>query len=112
MDIIQKWPQQHWRALWPNPVTGEEALYIASHVYAVDGMAREEGKRWVKGLIAAMTPPEAIYTHAWRPGDMIIWDERATMHRGRPWPYEEERTLASICVTARDVDGLGSVRVG
>ncbi len=111
LDIIQKWPEQHWRALWPNPETGEEALYIASHVYAVEGMDRAEARAWVKDLIAAMTPPEAIYTHAWRPGDMIIWDERATLHRGRPWPYKEERTLASICVTARDVDGLQAVRV-
>ena len=111
LDIIQKWPEQHWRALWPNPETGEEALYIASHVYAVEGMERGDAKAWVKDLISAMTPPDAIYTHAWRPGDMIIWDERATMHRGRPWPYAEERTLASICVTARDVDGLGAVRI-
>jgi len=39
-----------------------------------------------------------------------VWDERATLHRGRPWPYEEERTLASICVTATESDGLGSIR--
>jgi len=111
LEIIQKWPEQHWRALWPNPETGEEALYIASHVYAVEGMERGVAKAWVNELIAAMTPADAIYTHAWRQGDMIIWDERATMHRGRPWPYEEERTLASICVTAREVDGLETVRI-
>lgn len=111
MAIITKWPEQHWRAIWPNPETGEEALYIASHVYAVDGMDRADAKAWIKQLTEAMTPPEAIYTHAWETGDMIIWDERATMHRGRPWPYDEERTLASVCVTATDVDGLSQIRL-
>jgi alpha-ketoglutarate-dependent 2,4-dichlorophenoxyacetate dioxygenase len=57
-----------------------------------------------------MTGDEAVYSHAWRPGDVIVWDERAAPHRGRPWPYDEPRTLASICVTARDRDGLPSVR--
>lgn len=111
LEIIRKWPDQHWRAVWPNPANGEEALYIASHVFAVEGMDRTEAKNWVKELTAAMTPPDAIYTHSWVPGDLIIWDERATMHRGRPWPYEEERTLASVCVTARDRDGLDLIRV-
>ena len=40
--------------------------------------------------------------------DVLIWDERAPC-RVRPWPYEEVRTLASICVTARECDGLGMV---
>jgi alpha-ketoglutarate-dependent 2,4-dichlorophenoxyacetate dioxygenase len=41
---------------------------------------------------------------------VLIWDERATLHRGRPWPYGEERTLASICISVRDVDGLEAMR--
>ncbi|MBO6835982.1 MAG: TauD/TfdA family dioxygenase, partial [Alphaproteobacteria bacterium] len=41
---------------------------------------------------------------------VLIWDERATLHRGTPWPYEEPRKLDSLCVTARDVDGLDKVR--
>ncbi len=111
MQIISKWPEQHWHAVWKNPENGQEALYIASHVYAVEGMEKAAAKEWVKDLIRAMTPAQAIYTHAWAPGDMIIWDERATMHRGRPWPYAEERTLASVCVTARDVDGLSEMTI-
>ncbi len=41
-----------------------------------------------------------------------VLDERATLHRGRPWPYDEERTLASICVSVTAADGVDSVRVG
>jgi alpha-ketoglutarate-dependent 2,4-dichlorophenoxyacetate dioxygenase len=108
--MFTKWRDQAWRAVWPNPVTGEEALYIASHAYAVDGMPEAEGAALIDDLIAEVTGDEAVYSHAWHPGDVIVWDERAALHRGRPWPYEEPRTLVSICVTARDCDGLASVR--
>ena len=110
--MFTKWRDQAWRAVWPNPVTGEEALYIASHAYAVDGMAEAEGAALIDALIEAVTGDDAVYTNAWRPGDVIVWDERAALHRGRPWPYEEPRALVSICVTARDCDGLASVRPG
>ena len=64
----------------------------------------------IDAVIAAMTPDEAIYTHRWRVGDVLIWDERATLHRGMPWPYEQPRTLASICVSAGVEDGLEAIR--
>jgi alpha-ketoglutarate-dependent 2,4-dichlorophenoxyacetate dioxygenase len=89
-------------------VTGAEALYVASHAFAVEGMAA--GAALIDALIAAITGDEAIYSHTWRPGDVILWDERATLHRGRPWPYLEPRTLVSICVTARECDGLAYMR--
>jgi alpha-ketoglutarate-dependent 2,4-dichlorophenoxyacetate dioxygenase len=107
---IARWADQYWRALWRNPVNGEDALYIASHTCAVVGLSDEEGQAVIDEVIAFATRPGTVYTHAWRPGDVLIWDERAMLHRGRPWPYEEERTLASICVSARDVDGLDRMR--
>jgi len=109
-ETFTKWPDQVWKAIWRNPVNGEDALYIASHAYAVDGLPEAEGEALINELIAFATRPDAVYTHAWRPGDVLMWDERATLHRGRPWPYDEERTLASICITARDFDGLDLVR--
>jgi len=108
--LFAKWRDQAWRAVWLNPVTGEEALYIASHAYAVDGMGEAEGAALINDLIAAVTGGDAVYAHSWQPGDVLLWDERAALHRGRPWPYQEPRTLVSICVTARDCDGLASVR--
>lgn len=109
-ELFTKWEDQAWKAVWINPMNGEEALYIASHVFAVDGLAEEEGRELVENLIAAVTQEDAIYRHSWQLGDVIIWDERATMHRGRPWPYDEARTLASVCVSAQACDGLEEVR--
>ena len=109
-ETFTKWPDQAWKAVWRNPVNGEEALYIASHAFAIEGLPDAEGQRLIDELIAFATRAECVHTHAWRPGDVLIWDERATLHRGRPWPYGEERTLASICISVRNVDGLEEMR--
>ena len=109
-EQFTKWPEQAWRAVWRNPANGEDALYIASHAFAVNGLPPEEGQALIDELIAFATRPGTVYVHAWQPGDVLIWDERAMLHRGRPWPYGEERTLASICVSAQDADGLDRVR--
>lgn len=108
--MFNKWDDQAWRALWRNPVNGELAVYIASHAFRVEGLSNDEGMALIDELIAFCTQPRYVYTHEWRVGDLLIWDERATLHRGRPWPYEEERTLSSICVTASETDGIASVR--
>ncbi len=110
LEMFTKWPETPWRSTWRNPVNGKEALYIAAHAYGVRGMSDEDGQRLLNDLTEAVTGPEAIYSHAWRAGDVLIWDQRATLHRGRPWPYAEERTLASIVSSAVESDGLASVR--
>lgn len=110
-EMFTMWGDQVWRAIWPNPANGQEALYLASHICKVVGLDPAAGERLVNDLIDYCTRPAHRYSHRWTMGDVLIWDERATMHRGRPWPYDEARTLASLCVTARDADGLDRIRV-
>lgn len=105
-----RFPDQRWRSTWRNPVHGDEALYLASHTCAVDGVEGPAAQSLVDDLVGWCTRPARVYTHAWRPGDVLVWDERAILHRGRPWPSHEERTLASVCVSATDADGLASIR--
>lgn len=104
------WPDTEWQAVWPNPVTGREAVYIASHAFAVSGMGEVEGTCLIDSLLEQMTMPEHIYAHHWQAGDVIIWDERATLHRGTPWPYDQPRTLVSCCVSVGTADGLDQMR--
>jgi alpha-ketoglutarate-dependent 2,4-dichlorophenoxyacetate dioxygenase len=108
---ITRFGAQAWKAVWRNPVNGAPALYFASHTFAVDGMESAAAQTLIDGLTAYTTAPHRVYTHRWQLGDVLIWDERALLHRGRPWPYEEERTLASICVTATEADGVNTIRV-
>ncbi len=109
-EMFTKWPETPWRSTWRNPVNGEQSLYIAAHACGVRGMGEEAGRRHLNDLTESVTGLDAIYSHAWRAGDVLIWDQRATLHRGRPWPYAEERTLASIVSSAVESDGLASVR--
>ncbi|MFT7522629.1 MAG: alpha-ketoglutarate-dependent 2,4-dichlorophenoxyacetate dioxygenase [Candidatus Paceibacteria bacterium] len=111
LEVMTQWPDRPWRAVWPNPVNGREALLIASHAFSIEGMGFKEGKQLIAEAIDFCTQPECIYSHNWQLGDVLIWDERATMHRGQPWPYEEARSLNSICCSVTPSDGLDLVRI-
>ena len=92
--------------VWKNPVNGRGALYLASHAYAVEGMDPAEGKKLIEELTAAATTPDVSYVHAWKNGDVVMWDNRATMHRGRPWPAHEARLMVRTTISATAADGL------
>ena len=103
-------PPVCWRMVWKNPVNGRNALYLASHAYAVEGMEPAEGKALIDELMAAATAPGSSYVHAWKSGDVVMWDNRATMHRGRPWPAHEARRMVRTTISATAADGLESMR--
>lgn len=99
-------PPVSWRMRWRNPVNGRDALYIASHTCAIEGMDREAALQLIGELTALATRPECIYQHRWQPGDVVMWDNRATLHRGRPWPLNEPRYMIRTTISATDADGL------
>ena len=109
-ELYTKFPDTPWRTTWRNPVNGTESLYIAAHAYGVRDLPADEGVVLIDELMAAVTGPEAIYTHKWQVGDVLIWDQRATLHRGTAWPYHQERTLGSFVSSALESDGIASAR--
>jgi alpha-ketoglutarate-dependent 2,4-dichlorophenoxyacetate dioxygenase len=96
--------------VWTNPVNGRKALYLASHAYAIEGMELTAGRRLLDELMTAATAPGTSYMHNWRSGDVVMWDNRATMHRGRPWPAQEARLMVRTTISATAVDGLDDMR--
>ena len=109
--MFHKWPDQHWKSVWTNPVNGREALYIASHAFKIDGYSNEESEAILEELTAFCTQPEYVYSHPWEIGDVLMWDQRAVMHRGTPWPYDQPRKLTSTCSSVRESDGLDQMRI-
>ena len=103
-------PPQCWRMVWRNPVNSRGALYLASHAYAIEGMEPTAAQKLLAELMDAATAPGSSYVHSWREGDVVMWDNRATMHRGRPWPAHEARLMVRTTISATEVDGLASVR--
>jgi alpha-ketoglutarate-dependent 2,4-dichlorophenoxyacetate dioxygenase len=68
-----------------HPGSGRNALYIASHASHIVGWPVEEGRALLEGLLEFATAPRFVYAHKWRRGDLVIWDNRCTMHRATPF---------------------------
>jgi alpha-ketoglutarate-dependent 2,4-dichlorophenoxyacetate dioxygenase len=104
-------PPQCWRMVWKNPANGRSAIYLASHAYAIEGMEQAAGRNLIEELMHAVTAPGTSYMHSWRSGDVVMWDNRATMHRGRPWPAHEARLMVRTTISATEADGLETMRL-
>ncbi len=77
-----------------NPRSGCRALYVASHASRIIDWPVPEGRLLLRDLIEHATQPQFVYRHPWRAGDFVdfvIWDNRATMHRGRPFDDTKHR---------------------
>jgi taurine dioxygenase len=81
-------------AVVPHPVTGRPILFVnPMHTHGFDGMEREAAWELIEELAAHATQERFTYYHSWRVGDLLIWDERATMHRGAGDYHPEERRI-------------------
>ena len=103
-------PPVRWRMHWRNPANGRESLYVASHTYAIDGMPDDEAQALLAELIAAATAPGCTWEHRWQHGDIVMWDNRAVLHRGHPWPDDKPRHMVRTTISATDADGLAELR--
>lgn len=82
------------------PENGRKSLYIASHIGRIQGMPEEKGRALVDALLAHATQRQFVYTHRWRVHDLVMWDNRCTMHRGTDfddlrWVREMHRATVS-----------------
>ena len=81
----------------PRPVvrhhaeSGRKALYLASHASHILGMEIPDGRMLIRDLLEHMTQPKYVYTHTWAVGDLVVWDDRCTVHRGRPYDEANHR---------------------
>lgn len=69
--------------------SGRKTLFIAAHTMDVEGMAKEEGRALIKHLIEHCTEPQYVFSVTWHVGDMVIWDNLCSMHRGGEYAYDK-----------------------
>jgi alpha-ketoglutarate-dependent 2,4-dichlorophenoxyacetate dioxygenase len=79
--------------------SGRTSLYLASHASHIIGWPIEKGRELIEELIAFATQPQFVYQHRWRVGDLVMWDNRCTMHRGRPYDDTQRRVLHRTTVS-------------
>jgi len=87
-----------------------KSLYIGAHTAAIEGMAEAPSRELIDELTAFATQEQFIYSHAWRPHDLVLWDNRATMHRGTAYDRTAHRrtmvrttiagTVSTLAVTS------------
>src|SRR5579863_3210502 len=92
------------------PESGRKSLYLASHAGRIFGMAEAEGRALIDELVAHATQRQFVYTHRWRLRDLVIWDNRCTMHRGTDFDdlrWKRDMQRATVCDVANSCEQAG-----
>ncbi len=92
------------------PESGRKSLYLASHAGRIFGVPEPEGRALIDELVAHATQRQFVYTHRWRVHDLVIWDNRCTMHRGTDFDdlrFKRDMQRATVCDVANSCEQEG-----
>jgi alpha-ketoglutarate-dependent 2,4-dichlorophenoxyacetate dioxygenase len=92
------------------PDSGRMSLYLASHAGTIRGMPQAEAEALLKELIEHATQRQFVYSHRWRVSDLVIWDDRCTMHRGMEFDdqrYKRDMRRATVSDVAPTCEQMG-----
>jgi alpha-ketoglutarate-dependent 2,4-dichlorophenoxyacetate dioxygenase len=89
----EQYPPSRQRLVRRHPVTGRKSLYLSAHASDIAGWPVADGRLLLLDLNTHATQRQYVYSHTWRVGDLVIWDNRWTMHRGRPHDESQPRDL-------------------
>ncbi|MBN8892108.1 MAG: 2,4-dichlorophenoxyacetate dioxygenase [Rhodospirillales bacterium 70-18] len=82
-DEREKFAPVRQRLVRRNAATGRKSIFLSSHIGEIEGMPRPEAMALIRDLMEHATQPQFVYTHKWRLHDLVMWDNRQTMHRAR-----------------------------
>ncbi len=85
-----------------HPPTGRRGIYIGGHVDRIVGLWDDESAELIARLMTHMTQPQFVYEHTWQPGDLLIWDNRATLHRATEYDTARESRIMRRAVVTGD----------
>jgi alpha-ketoglutarate-dependent 2,4-dichlorophenoxyacetate dioxygenase len=86
------------RLVRTHPVTGRKSLFLSSHAGTILGMPTPPARILLRDLTEHATQPRFVYVHKWRPYDLVMWDNRQTMHRGRRYDETQPRDVRRTTV--------------
>jgi alpha-ketoglutarate-dependent 2,4-dichlorophenoxyacetate dioxygenase len=89
----EKYPPSRQRLVRRHPGSGRKCLYLSAHASHIVGWSIADGRLLLHELTEHATQRQFVYSHKWRVGDLVIWDNRDTMHRGRPHDENQPRDL-------------------
>lgn len=94
-----KWAPVRQRLVRRHPNTGRLSLYLSSHAGGIEGWPMPEARSFLRDLNEHATQREFVYAHVWRPWDLVMWDNRVTMHRARRFDPKEVRDMRRTTLT-------------
>ncbi|MFN4897782.1 MAG: TauD/TfdA dioxygenase family protein [Burkholderiales bacterium] len=94
-----KWAPVRQRLVRRHPNTGRLSLYLASHAGGIEGWPMPEARSFLRDLNEHATQRQFVYAHVWRPSDLVMWDNRVTMHRARRYDPKEVRDMRRTTLT-------------
>ena len=92
-EDLSQFPPVEWPVVRTHPGSGRKTLFIGAHAHRILGRPIPEGRLLLGELLEHATQPEFVYRHKWSPGDLVIWDNRAVLHRGRRYDLSARREL-------------------
>ena len=95
----QKWAPVRQRLVRRHPRSGRLSLYLASHAGEIEGWPVPEARAFLRDLNEHATQRQFVYAHVWRPFDVVMWDNRVTMHRARRFNSKEVRDMRRTTLT-------------
>ena len=90
-EEIEERPRARHPLVHVHKGSGRKALFIAAHTMDIEGMDKAEGRKLIKDLIEHCTQPQYVFSVKWHAGDMVIWDNLCSMHRGGEYDYANEK---------------------
>jgi alpha-ketoglutarate-dependent 2,4-dichlorophenoxyacetate dioxygenase len=97
-------PPVQWPLMRTHPGSGRKLLFVGIHCTHIVGMTLAEGRVLLADLLEHATQRELVYRHEWRAGDLVMWDNRCTVHRGRRFDLSARRELRRV--TSEEVEAL------
>lgn len=85
----ERFPPVQQAIIRANPANGRKALFVGSHASHIAGMPEEDGRKLLIELLAHATQDQWTYLHHWQVGDLVMYDNRAVLHRARPYAMTE-----------------------
>ena len=86
-------PPVDWPVVHTIPESGRKSLFIGAHTREIRGMATAEARIFLMDLLEHATQREFVFQHEWQNHDVLMWDNRCTLHRGRPYELTRNREL-------------------
>jgi alpha-ketoglutarate-dependent 2,4-dichlorophenoxyacetate dioxygenase len=101
-EIGRDYPPVRHALVRANPRNGRRSLYIGSHAWYIEGLGLDESRILIARLLEQTTRPDRVYRHRWQVGDLVMWDNRCVLHRGRPWDSARHQRVMHRTTVAGD----------